>query len=116
MALAGCSKSAGRARSTARSGVRSLRQRLLHPPGGQVLTTLRLLASYPSCTDTKAVERLLVQGGLRLAATLNTIFAPIADEAGFSPATDAAQEEEERAWTRHGVYWGWLQEEEGEVH
>ncbi|BGP57723.1 hypothetical protein JCM8202v2_005370 [Rhodotorula sphaerocarpa] len=71
---------------------------------------------YRKIRDTKAVERLLVQGGLRLAATLNTIFAPVAVEAGFSFATDAAQEEAEQAWTRRGVYWGWLQEEEGEAH
>jgi hypothetical protein len=49
----------------------------------------------------------LVQAGLRLAATLNLILAPVADKAGFV-STSAEQER-----IGNGAYFGWLVEAEG---
>lgn len=49
----------------------------------------------------------MVQAGLRLAATLNLILAPVADKAGFV-STSAEQER-----IGNGAYFGWLVEAEG---
>lgn len=72
------------------------------------LSARTLMTDIGLYTDTKAVERLLVQGGLRLAATLNTVLGPAAERAGFRHATTEA----DAAWTRDGAYFGWLKEAE----
>ncbi|GAA5873866.1 hypothetical protein JCM3774_000707 [Rhodotorula dairenensis] len=63
---------------------------------------------YLKIRNTKAVERLLVQAGLRLAATLNLILAPVADKAGFV----AASAGREPLNIVNGAYFGWLAEAE----
>ncbi|GAA5992238.1 hypothetical protein JCM10908_001833 [Rhodotorula pacifica] len=81
----------------------------------QPTTTGRLLEVggqspfYLKIRNTKAVERLLVQAGLRLAATLNLVLAPVAESAGWVSTMT------EREQLGNGAYFGWLADAEAEA-